>query len=133
MHVCIPDDIFRAVDDFCKHFDKSCGRFLIGSDNKRRRRACRMRLSEIMTIMILFHISNYRIFKEYYKDCILNHLKSYFPHLVNYNRFVELIPVSIMPLTVFLHKAQKFFLSKRGTIETVIDQLKNCCKIEHKP
>ena len=27
--------------------------------------------------------------------------------------------------------AQKFFLGKRGIIETVIDQLKNCCQIEH--
>ena len=26
---------------------------------------------------------------------------------------------------------QDFFLSKRGLIETVIDQLKNCCQIEH--
>ncbi len=26
---------------------------------------------------------------------------------------------------------QKFFLSKRGIIETVIDQLKNCCQIEY--
>ncbi|AIF80969.1 transposase IS4 family protein [endosymbiont of Acanthamoeba sp. UWC8] len=96
-------DIFSAVDNFCKHFDKSCGRFLIRGDNKRRQRACRMTLSEIMTIMILFHISNYRTFKEYYKDCILNHLKSCFPNSVSYNRFVELIPVGIMPLTAFLH------------------------------
>ena len=27
--------------------------------------------------------------------------------------------------------AEKFYLSKRGLIETVIDQLKNCCQIEH--
>ena len=27
--------------------------------------------------------------------------------------------------------SQKFFLSKRGLIETVIDQLKNICQIEH--
>ncbi|WP_411572136.1 transposase [endosymbiont of Acanthamoeba sp. UWC8] len=31
-----------------------------------------------------------------------------------------------------INKAQKFLLSKRGIIETVIDQLKNCCHIEHK-
>ena len=27
--------------------------------------------------------------------------------------------------------SQKFFLSKRGLVETVIDQLKNICQIEH--
>jgi hypothetical protein len=26
---------------------------------------------------------------------------------------------------------QKFYLSKRSLVETVIDQLKNCCQIEH--
>lgn len=30
-----------------------------------------------------------------------------------------------------INKAQKFFLSKRGIIETVIDHLKNCYHIEH--
>ncbi len=96
-------EIFCAVDDFCKYFDKGEGKFLISESLRRRHRAYKMTLSEIMTIMILFHISNYRTFKEYYKDCILNHLKSYFPSAVSYNRFVELIPMSLMPLTIFLH------------------------------
>ena len=30
-----------------------------------------------------------------------------------------------------MDRSQKFFLSKRGLIETVIDQLKNICQIEH--
>ncbi len=30
-----------------------------------------------------------------------------------------------------MNVAQKFYLSKRGLVETVIDQLKNICQIEH--
>jgi Transposase DDE domain len=30
-----------------------------------------------------------------------------------------------------MNMAQEFYLSKRGLIETVIDQLKHCCQIEH--
>ena len=29
--------------------------------------------------------------------------------------------------------SQEFYLSKRGLVETVIDQLKHCCQIEHTP
>ena len=32
---------------------------------------------------------------------------------------------------VIINAKQKFYLSKRGLIETVIDQLKNICQIEH--
>ena len=30
-----------------------------------------------------------------------------------------------------MNTSQEFYLSKRGLIETVIDQLKHCCQIEH--
>jgi hypothetical protein len=32
---------------------------------------------------------------------------------------------------IIINAGQKFYLSKRGLIETVIDQLKNICQIEH--
>lgn len=96
-------EIFCAVDDFCKCFEQLSNKFLLEGGKERKRRVSRMALSEVMTIVILFHISNYRTFKEYYKDCILCHLKSYFPQAVSYSRFVELIPKSLMPLTIFLH------------------------------
>jgi hypothetical protein len=31
----------------------------------------------------------------------------------------------------YILQIQEFFLGKRGIVETVIDQLKNCCQIEH--
>jgi hypothetical protein len=56
-------------------------------------------MSEIMTILIHFHQSNYRNFKAFYLEHVMTHLRNEFPGLVSYNRFVELIPSVIVPLT----------------------------------
>ena len=47
-------------------------------------------LSEVMTIMVGFHLSGYRTFKPYYLNYMLRYQRGYFPGLVSYNRFVEL-------------------------------------------
>ncbi|WP_257719870.1 IS982 family transposase [Porphyromonas gingivalis] len=43
-----------------------------------------------MTILILFHLSRYRDLKAFYLQYITHSCRSEFPHLVSYNRFVEL-------------------------------------------
>jgi hypothetical protein len=114
-------DIFCAIDDFCKYFNEINNSFMITNCLKQRNRAFNMSLSEVMTIVVLFHVSHYRTFKAYYKDCILDHLKSYFPKAVSYNRFVELIPSSLMPLTIFFHgvigKATGIYFADSTTIK----------------
>jgi hypothetical protein len=55
-----------------------------------------------MTIMVGFHLSGYGTFKYYYLNDVLNYQRSYFPGLVSYNRFVELIQGSLVPLCCFL-------------------------------
>ena len=47
-----------------------------------------------MTILIHFHQSHYRDFKAYYTQHVCEHMRSEFPTLVSYTRFVELIPSS---------------------------------------
>ncbi|HIF0204284.1 TPA: hypothetical protein ACXYJ6_003028, partial [Legionella pneumophila] len=64
--------------------------YLLPSPNRKRQRPCRLSASEIMTVMILFHLSHYRTFKDYYRECVEMDMKSYFPKLVSYNRFVEI-------------------------------------------
>jgi hypothetical protein len=58
--------------------------------------------SEIMTIIIYFHMSQYRNFKSYYTEYVMKHLHSEFPNLVSYNRFVELMPMTLLPLCLYL-------------------------------
>ena len=96
-------EIYCTIDEFCKEFELGSSRLLTSSDNNKRNKPSRMSLSEIMTIVVLFHTSGYRTFKHYYQGCIAGHLNAYFPRAVSYNRFIELIPTSLMPLTVFLY------------------------------
>jgi hypothetical protein len=97
------EEIFCSIDDFCKYFDKNNQNYFLANSGKKRNKPCNMSLSEIMTIIILFHISHYQTFKYYYIDCVQRVLKAYFPKVVSYNRFVELMESSLMPLTIFLH------------------------------
>jgi hypothetical protein len=51
-----------------------------------------------MTIMIHFHQSHYRHFKAYYTEYVQERLRSEFPHLVSYGRFIQLMPRVLVPL-----------------------------------
>lgn len=96
-------EIFCDIDDFCKDWFKERCAYLLPSSTRKRRRSCRMSASEIMTIVILFHLSHYRTFKDYYQNCIEQEMKGYFPDLVSYNRFTEIMATILMPLTAYLH------------------------------
>jgi len=56
-----------------------------------------------MTIIVFFHSSHYRDFKHYYMEYVEEHLRPYFPALVSYSRFVELMPRALVPLCGYLH------------------------------
>ena len=66
-----------------------------------RRCRSRMGLSEIMTIVIAFHGSGFRTFKEFYTLQVLPYWGKAFPSLVSYTRFVELMPWCLMLLCCF--------------------------------
>jgi hypothetical protein len=61
-----------------------------------------MHLSEVMTILVWFHIVGYRNFKQFYLHEVSQHLRAEFPHLVSYNRFVELQRDALLPLCIYL-------------------------------
>lgn len=94
--------IFCAIDDFCLKFEPWWEQRLLESSLKRRRRCKGLCLSEVLTIVVGFHLSGYRTFKYYYLNQVLKHERAYFPRLVSYNRFVELLPGTLIPLCDFL-------------------------------
>jgi hypothetical protein len=96
-------ELFCDVDDFWKAFFPAWQQQLIASGSIKRMRSPRLSMSEIMTILIHFHQSHYRNFKAYYTEYVQVYLDTEFPELVSYNRFVELMPRSIIPLMVYLH------------------------------
>ena len=95
--------IFCDVDEFCKAFDEYSKKYLLVKGSSFAPK-CSMSMSEIMTIVVFFHLSNHKTFKWYYKNYICGDLKDYFPELLSYNRFVEVMQGLIVPLTVYLIK-----------------------------
>lgn len=99
--------IFCQIDDFCKDFEPVFERHMLAASAQarrphRRRRRPRLSLSEIMTIVVHFHQTSYRTFKAYYTRHVMEHLREHFPRLVSYNRFVELMPRALVPLSCYL-------------------------------
>ncbi len=94
--------MFCDIDDFCKTFERVYHQRLLATAGRHRRRSTALALSEIMTIVVYFHCSHYRDFKAYYLRHVRTHLRPYFPTLVSYNRFVELMPRALVPLSAYL-------------------------------
>jgi hypothetical protein len=93
--------LFCSIDDFCTTFQVELDRFSLCQRKRYLTRTTRMHLSEIMTIVIAFHYSKMRTFKDFY---LAQHsfLQRYFPRLVSYHRFVELMPRTVFPLFCYL-------------------------------
>ncbi len=94
--------IFCDIDDFCLFFEPIWKQRLLVAHERQRNRPSTLCLSEVMTIIVLFHSSGYRNFKTYYTAHVLKHMAGAFPRLVSYNRFVELMPSALVPLCGYL-------------------------------
>jgi hypothetical protein len=94
--------IYCDVDDFCKALERYCKTHLLPSGKVPKWfPASRLSLSEVMTIILLFHLSGYRCFKWYYQRYVYTQMQNYFPTPVSYNRFVELMSLALLPLLVY--------------------------------
>jgi len=97
-------EIFYFSDEFCKEYYQAMEGHLLPSDTgkKRRNKPCRMSDSEVITIMIAFHLGGFRNLKHFYLYYVQKVLNSEFPQTVSYNRFVELQQKALFPMVVFL-------------------------------
>jgi hypothetical protein len=102
-------ELFCAVDDFTTLFLKDWFKTLITDGKRERLKMSRLSMSEVMTIMILFHQSNYRTLKHFYLNYVCSFLKDAFPNLVSYSQFVRLQKECLIPLCAYLN-------SRRGEI-----------------
>jgi Transposase DDE domain len=97
-------EIFCDIDDFYQVLERvgvAAPQLPCGGEEKKYR--SKLSLSEVTTIVIAFHGSGYRTFKEFYTLQVLPGWKKAFPELVSYNRFIELMPWSLMGLMCFLN------------------------------
>ena len=95
--------LFCDIDDFCLLFEPRWQRRLLADGACRRHKPGALALSEVMTILVLFHLSGYRNFKAFYTQHVLRHYAGAFPRLVSYSRFVELQRDALIPLWCYLH------------------------------
>jgi hypothetical protein len=59
----------------------------------------RKTISEVMTIIISFHKSHHRDFKNFYKGYVTLFYHQHFPKLLSYTtRFLEVMPQALVPL-----------------------------------
>ncbi len=57
---------FYYLDEFCKSFEECVGKRTLSSGKHKRMRAMCLSLSEVMTIMVHYHVSGFKTFKDYY-------------------------------------------------------------------
>jgi hypothetical protein len=93
--------LYCSVDDFCQQWEPLWRSRQLASGERKRRRVSSLSTSEIMTIVIVFHSSNYRDFKHFYLMLLAQH-RAEFPGLVSYGRFVKLIPSVLAPMCAYL-------------------------------
>lgn len=93
-------ELFCSIDDFYEDFKNQWKNNQINYKNHRGPN-CSLSMSEIMTIMVLFHQSNFRNFKHFYFFALKNYKKE-FPGLPSYSRFVSMQKYAFIPLFAYL-------------------------------
>lgn len=96
-------EIFCEMDDFCKMFIPQWEAYLLGEGKSNRGPDPGLSLSEIMTILVLFHGSNFKHLKSFYQGVVQTFLKNAFPGLPCYAHFLALQGDALIPLAIFLH------------------------------
>ena len=84
--------LFCKIDDFFLAYEKwKATQCLPETPSiETRGRPRKLHPSEVMTLVIAFHQSNYRTFKHFYLKHICVYYRAEFPNLVSYPRFVQL-------------------------------------------
>ena len=97
-------EIFCKLDDFSKEYNTVIRKNSIsdGSTIKRRIRKFKMSDSEVMTILVIFHLKSYRNLKHFYINYVCKYMREMFPDCVSYNRFVELQKKVTQPWTYYI-------------------------------
>jgi hypothetical protein len=95
-------ETYCDVDDFCELFIEQWQCTLLENGELKRRRDCKLSPAEVMTIIIHFHQSHYRDFKNYYLLYVSRQLKAYFPELLSYTRFLGISSSVVVPLCSYL-------------------------------
>ncbi|MBS9766261.1 MAG: transposase [Flavobacteriaceae bacterium] len=130
-------EIFCLIDEFCKEYDEIIEKSLIGNKSKQ---PPIMSKSEIMTIILNFTITQASeddrkpLKKERFLDKIFGKLfadKGYLAQMLFVDGIQLITYLKNNMKNCLMTLSDKILLRKRSVIETVNDELKNMCQIEH--
>lgn len=92
-------ELFIAVDDFVILFDQWLTTRAL-TPTRQPTRQPELSTSEIVTILVYYHHSGYKNFQYYYQRLVEPQMRTYFPDLVSYQRFIDLLPRQVVTLHV---------------------------------
>ena len=93
--------IFVETDDLYKAFQAWSNHNLIGYLLLPQKRSPNLSPAEVATIIVAYHLSGYKCFEYYYRECLLKTYSSCFPQAPSYKRFVSLT-IRALPLLLLL-------------------------------
>ena len=99
-NISIFTEIYCEICEFMGVFEPVLNKYLIGQ--RRQRPFCKLSICEIMTILVGYQLIGAQNFKQFYKDIVCQYHRNEFPDLVTYQRFIEVAPIAIVPLMMFL-------------------------------
>ena len=70
--------LFCNIDDFCNNFEALWKEYSIPNLNYIPKKKTALSLSEVMSIVVLFHVIGYRNFKTFYIEYVSNFLQKDF-------------------------------------------------------
>ena len=94
--------LFCCLDDFARICEDWERQRLIPTA-RRRRRPGKPVLSEMLFIMVLFHLSPFKDFKHFWIHGVEQKYRSCFRLLPSYGRFVALMPRLFIPFCILVH------------------------------
>ncbi len=86
-------EVFCFIDDFCQEVEHYFATHPLPAGLQPRRvvgRKATLSVSEVLTILTLYHLSGFKCFAYFYERLVLRELKSYFPGACSYPQFLLL-------------------------------------------
>jgi hypothetical protein len=95
-------EIFCEVDDFCQAFAAQGKAYLLGSGAAPRGPKPGLAVSEIITLLLVLHSSQFKYLKNFYQGVAMPLLRPCFPGMPCYEQFVIIQQRALVPLRFFL-------------------------------
>ena len=100
-------EVFCFTDDFCKEIESFYSTHPLPEGLEKRKSAAgrkpSLSESEVLTILVLYHLSGFKCFQYFYERLVLKELRSFFPKAVSYTQFLFLARQACFHIFLLAH------------------------------